>query len=277
MEMSRADRITIQLRELIETEFEDGDRLPSESRLAESLGVSRATLREAFSRLWQDGLIEKKWGVGTIVRKSHINADHASPIFLPLSRINCAPDLIRESGQQPSASDVSIVRAQADGTMAQLLDIREGDEFWLIDRVVLANGLPVQRSIDAVPVMIEGIEFDASGFDQLNNTLLDMLQAQLPSAVSHEDGRLSAVRAPSDTALLLGMREGEPVLLTEHTNYLDSGAVVTYTAIWYHPARVDVRFAAERRGAGGTEDIQKSNTENQMPPAGVSSYLDRLG
>ena len=49
---------------MIEADFEEGDRLPSEVKLSESLGVSRAKLREAFGCLWQAGLIEKKWGGG---------------------------------------------------------------------------------------------------------------------------------------------------------------------------------------------------------------------
>lgn len=56
----------------IATQISDGDlelgqRLPTEFELARTMGVSRAVVREAFSRLKQDGLIEARQGSGAFV------------------------------------------------------------------------------------------------------------------------------------------------------------------------------------------------------------------
>ncbi|HLI88960.1 MAG TPA: FadR/GntR family transcriptional regulator [Ktedonobacteraceae bacterium] len=57
-----------QLRNLIETgHFAPGDRLPSERKLAELLGVSRTLVREAISTLEAVGLIEVRHGSGSYV------------------------------------------------------------------------------------------------------------------------------------------------------------------------------------------------------------------
>ncbi|MBX5457376.1 MAG: FadR family transcriptional regulator [Thermogemmatispora sp.] len=57
-----------QLRQLIESgHFAPGDRLPSERKLAELLGVSRTMVREAISTLEAIGLIEVRHGSGSYV------------------------------------------------------------------------------------------------------------------------------------------------------------------------------------------------------------------
>jgi GntR family transcriptional repressor for pyruvate dehydrogenase complex len=46
-----------------------GELLPSQDEMAVELGVSRATLREAFNQLYMMGLVEIKHGVGTYVKR----------------------------------------------------------------------------------------------------------------------------------------------------------------------------------------------------------------
>lgn len=50
-------------------EYANNDLLPSQDELSMSLGVSRASLREAFNQLSLLGLIEIRHGVGTYIKK----------------------------------------------------------------------------------------------------------------------------------------------------------------------------------------------------------------
>lgn len=257
---------------MIETDFEDGDRLPSEVKLSESLGVSRAKLREAFGSLWQAGLIEKKWGVGTIVRKPK----DLQPVVVPLPYIRSAPNLIRECGLTPSVSDVSVEKRQADTTVADLLNIAPGADYWLVDRVVRADDVPIQRTIDAVACTVEGKPFDASAFDVDTNTLVAMYRAQLDSKLRRSDGRVTVVPAPADTASRLHLRENEAVLLVEYSTVTDRNTVLSYSVTWFNTARVDIRFSAERPETmdflGQIPDVAKK----PFPPAHVSAHLSGL-
>src|SRR5438034_7997293 len=63
-----AEEIVSQLRGLIlRGEYAVGDKLPPERKLAEELGVNRASLREAIKSLEQMGLVKTRQGDGTRV------------------------------------------------------------------------------------------------------------------------------------------------------------------------------------------------------------------
>lgn len=63
-----AEEIVQQLRALIlRGQFATGDKLPPERKLAEDLGVNRASLREAIKALEQMGLVKTRQGDGTRV------------------------------------------------------------------------------------------------------------------------------------------------------------------------------------------------------------------
>jgi len=60
-------------------EYRIGGRLPSERELAQSLSVSRPTVREAIMSLELDGLVEVKLGSGVYVRRATPSQSAAAP------------------------------------------------------------------------------------------------------------------------------------------------------------------------------------------------------
>ena len=63
-------QIADQLAQLIASgEFAAGSRLPAERELAASLGVSRASVREAIISLEMSGLVEVRVGTGIFVTR----------------------------------------------------------------------------------------------------------------------------------------------------------------------------------------------------------------
>ena len=74
-----------QIERLILTKLQPGDKLPSERELAEMLGVSRSSIRDAIRSLELLGMVEPRQGAGTVVRE--ISADSVvNPLATLLTR-----------------------------------------------------------------------------------------------------------------------------------------------------------------------------------------------
>src|SRR5271154_5469198 len=67
------EEVARQIERLILKKLQPGDKLPSERELAETLKVSRSSIRDAIRGLELMGLVEPRQGAGTIVRE--ISAD----------------------------------------------------------------------------------------------------------------------------------------------------------------------------------------------------------
>ena len=100
---------------IIRGELKDGDMLASQDELAKTMGVSRASLREALNRLELMGLIESKQGRGTFVR-TVAHTDFMSPLasFLAMDR--------------ESALDLLEARGYIEGAMAALAAKNAGED-----------------------------------------------------------------------------------------------------------------------------------------------------
>ena len=67
------EEVAKQIERLILKRLQPGDKLPSERELAEMLGVSRSSIRDAIRSLELIGMVEPRQGAGTVVRE--ISAD----------------------------------------------------------------------------------------------------------------------------------------------------------------------------------------------------------
>jgi GntR family transcriptional regulator len=229
------------LRCLINTDLSEAERLPPESELADRLCVSRPTLREALSILWHEGLVQKRWGVGTvIVRRGAARPVHEH-LSLPLVDIKSTPNQIRDSGSVPGVQALSISKGTADARVASLLDLEAGTPIWIVDRVHTADDQPLLRSTDLLPQVINGKYFDATRYDAVDNPLLDLLRNDVGCVVDYMAGNLSAVSADAETARLLAVCEGSPLLRLEQTNYANRKTVI-FGVSFHRADKAEFRF-----------------------------------
>lgn len=101
-------------------EWNAGDKLPSERELAEILGISRSSLRQALTALEAIGVIRKKAGVGSFVQdealeiiSQEIVAElvmEGDPLMLLEARQILEPELAGLAATRRSAEDLQLMR-----------------------------------------------------------------------------------------------------------------------------------------------------------------------
>ncbi|GAA4226242.1 GntR family transcriptional regulator [Actinomadura meridiana] len=107
-----------------------GDALPSERRLAEDLGVSRPTLRQAIDGLVAEGLLDRRHGSGTYVAEPRI--------AVSLTMISFTEDMIRR-GMRPGGRVLSFRTEAAGARIGRRLALSPIEEVFTIRRLRLAD------------------------------------------------------------------------------------------------------------------------------------------
>lgn len=123
--------------------FKENDKLPSEFELSKSLGVSRATLREALRLLEEENVIVRRHGVGTFVNPKPLftsGIEHLTSISSMIETAGMEPGTVFLNATEDIPSEEDIKRFQCDD-----------DKIVTIERVRTADGEPVVYCIDKVP------------------------------------------------------------------------------------------------------------------------------
>jgi GntR family transcriptional regulator len=122
------------LRDLIERAT-PGDPLPTEAELCTRFGVSRMTVRQAVQELANAGLVDRRRGQGTFVASRPVH--RRAGVFLSFTE---------EMARRGMAASSRIVAARLDRARpeeAHDLDLAPGDQVVRIERVRLADGVPI--------------------------------------------------------------------------------------------------------------------------------------
>lgn len=86
------EQVVARLREYVQAEsLQTGDRLPPERDLADQLGVSRTSVRQAIVALEVQGLVEVRHGGGTFLLRDRLDAE---PLEVMIDRRQRLPDVL---------------------------------------------------------------------------------------------------------------------------------------------------------------------------------------
>lgn len=125
-------------------EFTTDQPLPTENQLAAEYQVSRATVRTAMARLEATGLIYRRPGVGTFVRRP-------SMISNPLNRFIDFFALIRENGYEPGFEQIYAAVVEPDQAARLSLHLEPGERALEVHKIFYADGDPIIFCTNIIP------------------------------------------------------------------------------------------------------------------------------
>ncbi|MGJ8722510.1 MAG: GntR family transcriptional regulator, partial [Salinibacterium amurskyense] len=216
--------------------FPDG-QLPAEDRLAQQIGVSRATLRAAMRSLEEEGLVSRQRGVGTRIN-THIAQARTS-----LNRTTGFFDLIADAGYAPDVTRTTVGEIPAPEVFASRIAAGDDEQVVRISRVFTADADPIVHAVELVQG--SAITGEVSSASELGRSIFEFADQHCERPVDHSVVELSPVPAEAEIAAELRVAVGEPVLRLIETHYDASGVPMIVSLV--HIADRKLQFTLVRR------------------------------
>ncbi len=215
-------------------EYKVGEALPTEARLREAFSVSRVTVRQALKLLIENEELESIQGSGTYVKANKINYDiyQQSSFAEKWAHLNGV-----------THSDVLSFEIQsASLTMAEHLEIREGERIFYIKRV---------RFLDNNPITVEETWMPTEMFPDLTYQVMqgskyDFIEKQKGMLIDRSEQELIPILPPQDIAELLGIDPAKPIIEKRTRGYLHGNTVFEYSRNYFKSSDYKFTLVAKR-------------------------------
>src|SRR5580698_8561998 len=201
-----------QIARVLEREIADGahpvgTKLPTEAQFSSRFGVNRHTVRRALEDLSRRGLIRVEQGRGSFVAEETFDYEVG-----PRTRFS---EWIRRHNKEPIGQVLDLKEMSADATVAANLAIRPGGRVARLERLGLADGVPVSLathhfSLARLPGMLEALRDRA--------TITEALAQCGVGDYLRQSSRVTARLPHPREAELLRLPRARPVLVAENIN-----------------------------------------------------------
>ena len=198
-------------------------RLPNEETLAQELGVSRNTLREALRVLESVGVVEKKHGLGTFVRGE--SCPKGKPGLEVLFRVT---DAILELGLTPGTSSIEYESSSADSRVAEKLGISIGTTVHQLRRVRTADGVPAIYCIDMFSPLVGDLDVE-----EIKSSVFSYLEEVKGIRIAYASTDIRPIVAGKELAAKLEITAASPLLLLDEVHFDQSDNPIFYSRLFF--------------------------------------------
>lgn len=200
-----------------------GDKLPSEKRLEDDFNVSRVTVRRALQELAHEERIVRVPGKGSFVLQPKIE---------PLTALTSFSENMRAQGYVPSYDQARISIEKVQPKVAHFLGLSESDQVLHVNRLMLADGLPmaIQNAYLPHSIYLQKPSFFTP--EVLTNiSMYRVLELELGIKLYRADEWVDASKAYEEEALKLKISPGDPLLIIERLTFSTENQPIEYVKL----------------------------------------------
>lgn len=208
--------------EIAQGEYRPGDQLPTEDELLQRFEVSRITVRRAIQNLVHRGLLEIRRGRGTFVIEPRIEAE--------LTKLSGFVEDMKAAGRRASARVVRQGIVPAPARVAERLQLARGTRVMRIERVRLADGIPVSFDETYLPLALGK---KIVSHDLRMHPIFTLLEEEYRVPLVEADYELEAVTASETVAKALRIKVGSPIFQIERTSRTTNHEPIDYEVLSY--------------------------------------------
>lgn len=221
--------------------YREGDRIPPEAELVDTLEVSRVTVRAGLARLVERGVLERRQGSGTFL----VRPPGGSRLAAGLERLETYTVHAKRLGLKLDSKDLSIVAGGAASDEAAALEVPVGTSLVKVSRVLLVEGKPAAWMVDVVPE-------DVIGFEELRERfrpdamVLDVLVSEgVPVRFSQMFIEAVVLDPDDQIGRTLGLKALSAALSLTQTMYLVDGSPVQWSHDTFLPGHLNLHVVRE--------------------------------
>ena len=197
--------------------FSQCDKLPRETLLSEKLGISRTQLRDVLGALEQEGYVTRRLGIGTLINRHVLSVKSRMDIEAEIL------DIIRNNGYEPEVVFLDAKEEDAQEEIAEKLGISKGSPIIRVRKLCLADGKPALYFEDMLDAGLVKEEYSKEDFKY---PIFRFLEEKCNTKAYMDLTQLKAVLADADTAKILDVPQGTPLLHMDEVDYDIDGNIV---------------------------------------------------
>ena len=224
---------------LIEKHFVPGDRLPSESALADRFGVSRSALREALKLMEEERLILCQHGVGRFL------APQVAGVYSEdITHLKSVSELSISLGTTLTCKVLSVGEYLADEVIAGHLELQPASPLVALERVWHGKDCPIIYSLDYIPrAFIEG----PLTMERFQGSLLALIEKENHLHVNYAKTSIKAVQMEQGLLTRLGTENPSPWIFLEQLNFDIYNHPLIFSRDYYNTEKFQFRVLRKRK------------------------------
>lgn len=209
--------------QIAEGKLVSGDRLENEVRIAEALGLSRPTVRQAFRYLVDKGLVTRRRGQGTVIAEEKVSRQVT---------LTSLYDDLESAGKKPTTEVIRHEVIHASDLVKEALGLDEGAMVIALERLRSGGGEPIALMHNFLPATLLDLSTD-----RLREHGLYALLRESNIFPSRAYQRMGAKNASLTEARLLHQSKGTALLTMERTTFDDRGRAIEFAQHVYCASR----------------------------------------